>query len=199
MEGRVVLQSEGHIGVLSLESFNVSIEAKRLPAGYRWHDLMEQKTKSPEGAKGKNNGRAGGTPLVFAEEDEDVLVNEELKGMNQMHTTGYWVDDQGCPLANRTLSCRIKNYDLGMAGEYGFISIEGTMLEPEAEKLLAAEEREREKLRKMKHNPLGLLRPISRRLPEFSMTKFGKEDQEEVSGQRAVLYKGSRPTTPDDD
>jgi DNA-directed RNA polymerase I subunit RPA43 len=85
-----------------------------------------------------------------------------------------------------------------MAGDYGYLSIEGTCLDDDAERALAAKERNMERARRAKQNPGGLLRPLSRRVPEFSMTKFGREDREEDDGQRAVLYKGSRPGTPDD-
>jgi DNA-directed RNA polymerase I subunit RPA43 len=71
-------------------------------------------------------------------------------------------------------------------------------MDDDAERALAAQEREMERARRAKQSPGGLLRPLSRRVPEFSMTRFGKEDQEEDGGQRTVLYKGSRPGTPDD-
>lgn len=198
MEGTVNLQSEGHIGVVCWDKFNASIEAKRLPSGWRWVDLT---------AKGRANGKANGkandaleSPKSDDDEEEegDALDDTELE-VAQMHTTGYWVDDtNGQKRISGKLRFRVKNFDVGLAGDYGYLSIEGTMLGKDDEKALAALEREAERKRRRKQSYGGLLRPMSRRVPEFSMTKFGREDEEEDSGQRTELYKGSRPGTPDD-
>lgn len=190
MEGVVQLQSEGHIGVVCWNKFNASIEAHRLPEGWRWVDLAKGGAKpnaSPisEEHEGEKEGQ----------EEEDILDGEELQVVEQIHTTGYWVNDAGRKV-NGKLRFRIKNFDVGLAGDYGYLSIEGTCLDDDAERALAAQERDMERARRAKQS--GLLRPLSRRVPEFSMTKFGREDQEEDDGQRTVLYKGSRPGTPDD-
>jgi DNA-directed RNA polymerase I subunit RPA43 len=126
-----------------------------------------------------------------------MLDGEELQFVEQIHTTGYWVNEHGRKVSGK-LRFRIKNFDVGLAGDYGYLSIEGTFLDQDAERALSAQEREMERARRAKQNPSGLLRPLSRRVPEFSMTKFGREDEEEDDGQRTVLYKGSRPGTPDD-
>jgi DNA-directed RNA polymerase I subunit RPA43 len=191
MEGVVQLQSEGHIGVVCWNKFNASIEAKRLPQGWTWVDL----------AKGGPKPIASPIPDENEEEEhqeeEDILDGEELQVVEQIHTTGYWVNENGKKLGGK-LRFRIKNFDVGLAGDYGYLSIEGTCLDDDAERALAAQERSMEQARRAKQNPGGLLRPLSRRVPEFSMTKFGREDEEEDDGQRTVLYKGSRPGTPDD-
>ncbi|KAK4113407.1 hypothetical protein N656DRAFT_751452 [Canariomyces notabilis] len=170
MEGILQLQSEGHIGVVCWNKFNASIEAKRLPKGWRWVELDPK---------------------------QNDLDGEELQVVEQIHTTGYWVNERGRKVSGK-LRFRIKNFDVGLAGDYGYLSIEGTFLNDDEERALAAQERELERARRAKQNPNGLLRPLSRRVPEFSMTKFGREDEEEDGGQRTVLYKGSRPVTPDD-
>jgi DNA-directed RNA polymerase I subunit RPA43 len=192
MEGVVQLQSEGHIGVVCWSKFNASIEAKRLPKSWKWVDLAKGGARSNAfSGSDENEGEQGGP------EAEDVLDGEELQVVEQIHTTGYWVNEEGKKVSGK-LRFRIKNFDVGLAGDYGYLSIEGTCLDDDAERALAAQERDMEKARRAKQNPSGLLRPLSRRVPEFSMTKFGREDQEEDDGQRAVLYKGSRPGTPDD-
>ncbi|KAH6838376.1 hypothetical protein B0I37DRAFT_316884 [Chaetomium sp. MPI-CAGE-AT-0009] len=192
MEGVVQLQSEGHIGVVCWSKFNASIEAKRLPKSWTWVDLAKGGARpNPFSASDENEGEQGG------QEAEDVLDGEELQVVEQIHTTGYWVNGEGKKVSGK-LRFRIKNFDVGLAGDYGYLSIEGTCLDDDAERALAAQERDMEKARRAKQNPGGLLRPLSRRVPEFSMTKFGREDQEEDDGKRAVLYKGSRPGTPDD-
>lgn len=192
MEGVVQLQSEGHIGVVCWNKFNASIEAKRLPQGWTWVDLAKGGPKSNASPiSDENEGEEE------RQEEEDILDGEELQVVEQIHTTGYWVNEIGNKMGGK-LRFRIKNFDVGLAGDYGYLSIEGTCLDDDAEQALAAQERSMERARRAKQNSSGLLRPLSRRVPEFSMTKFGREDQEEDDGQRTVLYKGSRPGTPDD-
>ncbi|KAK4237494.1 hypothetical protein C8A03DRAFT_34567 [Achaetomium macrosporum] len=191
MEGVVQLQNEGHIGVVCWNKFNASIEAKRLPKGWKWVDL----TKS--GAKPDASPAPDEDGPEKEDQESDMLDGEELQVVEQIHTTGYWVNERGRKVSGK-LRFRIKNFDVGLAGDYGYLSIQGTCLDDDAERALAAQEREAERMRRAKQNPVGLLRPLSRRVPEFSMTRFGKEDEEEDGGQRTVLYKGSRPGTPDD-
>lgn len=192
MEGVVQLQSEGHIGVVCWSRFNASIEAKRLPQGWKWVDIAKS------GAKLRASPASEGDGIELeTQEEEDMLDGEELQVVEQIHTTGYWVNEKGKKVSGK-LQFRIKNFDVGQAGDYGYLSIEGTCLDDAAELAVAGQERDTERARRAKQNPSGLLRPLTRRVPEFSMTKFGKEDQEEDDGQRAILYKGSRPGTPDD-
>ncbi|KAK3365486.1 hypothetical protein B0T24DRAFT_391164 [Lasiosphaeria ovina] len=190
MEGVMQLQSEGHIGVVCWNKFNASIESRRLPKGWQWVDLAST-------GNGENGGAGWDGEDVQPRQSDDALDGEELQVVQQMHSTGYWMNEHGRKVTGK-LRFRIKNFDVGLAGDYGYLSIEGTFLDDEAERALAAKDREIEQKRRSKQNPAGLLRPISRRVPEFSMTKFGKEDQEEDSGYRTVVYKGSRPSTPDD-
>ncbi|KAK3934764.1 DNA-directed RNA polymerase I subunit RPA43 [Diplogelasinospora grovesii] len=196
MEGVVQLQSEGHVGVVCWNKFNASIEARRLPKGWKWVDLAKKGTRDGSSSLPSPDWNEG-EQEQGQEDEEDALDGEELQVVEQMHTTGYWINERGRKVSGK-LRFRIKNFDVGLAGNYGYLSIEGTCLDDDAERALAAEERDNEKRRRNKQNPTGLLRPLSRRVPEFSMTKFGKEDQEEDSRQRTVLYKGSRPGTPDD-
>jgi DNA-directed RNA polymerase I subunit RPA43 len=191
MEGVVQLQNEGHIGVVCWNKFNASIEANRLPKGWKWIDLTRSGTK-PDASPAPDEDAPD-----RQDQESDMLDGEELQVVEQIHTTGYWVNERGRKVSGK-LRFRIKNFDVGLAGDYGYLSIEGTCLDDEAERALAAQEREAERTRRAKQNPAGLLRPLSRRVPEFSMTRFGKEDEEEDGGQRTVLYKGSRPGTPDD-
>ncbi|OIW23422.1 hypothetical protein CONLIGDRAFT_585863 [Coniochaeta ligniaria NRRL 30616] len=202
MEGTVNLQSEGHIGVVCWNKFNASIEAKRLPAGWRWVDLNEN------GDNSNANGRAKGkhtflsadpdTPDADPENEGTDTLDDSPLELAELHTTGYWVDEAGARVSAKPLRFRIKNFDVGVAGDYGYISIEGTTLNDEEERAMGRQEREIERRRREKQNPGGLLRPMLRRVPEFSLTSFGKEEQEEDSIKKTVLYQGSRPGTPDD-
>ncbi|KAK3388250.1 hypothetical protein B0T20DRAFT_365074 [Sordaria brevicollis] len=206
MEGVIQMQSEGHIGVQCWGRFNASIEAKRLPKGWKWHDL-----------KGDNHNNNGSRSHIHfddedeeqqqeeaaeqeEEEEEDQLDGEELQVVEQMHTTGYWTDASGKKISGK-VRFRIKNFDVGLAGDYGYLSLEGTFLSDEEERALQKEERELERKRRSRQNPGGLLRPMSRRVPEFSMTRFGKEEEEEDAGKRTVFAKVTGKegdVTPDD-
>ncbi|KAK3326883.1 hypothetical protein B0H66DRAFT_170931 [Apodospora peruviana] len=196
MEGLLQLQSEGHIGVVCWNKFNASIEAKRLPKGWKWVDLAK-KASIGSNSLPSPSWEDEAEQAKSVSESTDALDGEELEVVEQIHTTGYWINEQGRKVTGK-LRFRIKNFDVGLAGDYGYLSLEGTFLDDDAERVLMAEEREMEKRRRSKQNMSGLLRPMSRRVPEFSMTKFGKEEEEEDSGKRTVLYKGSRPGTPDD-
>ena len=202
MEGTVNLQSEGHIGVVCWNKFNASIEAKRLPAGWRWVDLNEYGgNNGSRVSKGKHTYLTADPDAPSADEGAgegtDILDDSPLE-LAELHTTGYWVDAAGERAAAKPLRFRIKNFDVGVAGDYGYISIEGTTLGDDEEREMGRQEREVERRRREKQNPGGLLRPMLRRVPEFSLTSFGKEEQEEDSIKKTVLYQGSRPGTPDD-
>ncbi|KAK1756675.1 hypothetical protein QBC47DRAFT_451280 [Echria macrotheca] len=193
MEGVIQLQNEGHIGVVCWNKFNVSIESKRLPKGWKWVELAKKSDRA-------NGSDSLPSPDLEADgngDEEDILDGEELQVVEQMHTTGYWVNEEGKKVRGK-LRFRIKSFDVGLAGDYGYLSIEGTFLDDEAERLLVQRERAAEERRRRNKDWNGLPRHMSRRVPEFSMTKLGKEEPEEDSGQRTVLYKGSRPGTPDD-
>ncbi|KAK3326957.1 hypothetical protein B0T19DRAFT_383529 [Cercophora scortea] len=203
MEGTVQLQSEGHIGVVCWDKFNASIEAKRLPRGWKWIDLDKNADRgmfSHSLPSPPSNNEAAEDQQQQQPQDEvsDALDGEELQVVEQMHTTGYWVDEHNRKVTSEKLRFRIKNFDVGLAGDYGYLSIEGTFLDDDAERALAAAEREQERSRRARQNPNGFLRPLARRVPEFSMTKFGMDDEEEDEARRTVVYKGSRPGTPDD-
>ncbi|KAI1394434.1 uncharacterized protein F4822DRAFT_388166 [Hypoxylon trugodes] len=189
MEGTVNLQGEGHIGVICWNMFNASIEAKRLPQGWRWVDLLS-KDNDKFKSKGKKNDREKTaeeaklpTPDPFDEAENDTT---------QIHTTGYWVDGSGTRIrGGAKLYFRIKHYEVGVSGDYGYLSIEGTMLNEEEEKAKYAEEMEALRRRRLRHG--GTLRKEQKRLPEFSMTKFGVNEAEDNEAQRAPIQIASRP------
>lgn len=166
LEGVVNLQTEGHLGVVCWDMFNASIEAARLPEGWRWVDLLSKdKTTLPTPEPANEGETAEG-------EAEGEAATDDVA---QLHTTGYWVDEKGDKV--RTIQFRVKNYEVGHSGDYGFLSIEGTMLSEEDEKQKLADELEWQRRRRLRHG--GQLRREHKRLPAFSMTKFGGEDEEE--------------------
>ncbi|KAI1400575.1 hypothetical protein F4819DRAFT_461156 [Hypoxylon fuscum] len=185
MEGIVNLQGEGHIGVICFDKFNASIEAGRLPHGWHWVDLLSKDKDQGKKSKGKKNSREKTTEEAKLPTPEPVENPEDSpdNDTTQMHTTGYWADDMGTRVrGGAKLYFRIKHYEVGVSGDYGYLSIEGTMLDVEAEKARAAEEREKTRKHKLRHG--GVLRREQKRLPEFSMTKFGVKEAEENETQR---------------
>lgn len=187
MEGTLNLQSEGFIGVICFGMFNASIEASRLPSSWKWVDLLSRpkdKAKRPSGKSAAESKLP--TPEPQDDEAQDEVQDEaqdEARAENegdethQAHSTGYWVDENGSKVGGGKLRFRIKNYEVGSIGDYGYLSIEGTMLDEDAEKGRVAEEVEMDRRRKLRQG--GLLRKPFKRLPEFSMTKFGKDDDEQ--------------------
>ncbi|KAI1140038.1 hypothetical protein F5Y05DRAFT_376946 [Hypoxylon sp. FL0543] len=184
MEGTVNLQGEGHIGVVCWDMFNASIEAGRLPHGWRWVDLLSKGKDKGKDKKGKKNDREKTveeaklpTPEPFDDAENDTT---------QIHTTGYWVDENGTRIRGGSkVYFRIKHYEVGVSGDYGYLSIEGTMLNEEEEKTKYAEEMEVLRRRRLKNG--GVLREEHKRLPEFSMTKFGVNEAEDNEAQRAPV------------
>lgn len=172
MEGEINLQSEGHVGVVCFEKFNASIARRSLPKGWRWVEqdedepvaVMEDADPFEEEAQ---RGEGGDEDTGGTEGQDDKLTSEIAA---RLRGTGYWVDENGDKVESKVFF-RIKNFSSGSTGDYTYLSLQGTMLDDEAEKESAAEEREMEKARRARQNPNGLLYP-SMRLPEFSMTKL---------------------------
>ena len=165
MEGKLTLQSEGHIGLVCWNKFNASIEASRLPSGWNWVDTSNELAET----------RGESHMDVDDEQSGDDALDKE--GLEQLHSVGYWVDESGIRVSGK-LSFRIKNFQL-FAGDHQYLSIEGTMLDESAERQLVDTEREAERVRRARQNPNSLLRPMSKRIPEFSMTTIGEDNQDE--------------------
>ncbi|KAI8948841.1 hypothetical protein F4801DRAFT_436183 [Xylaria longipes] len=168
LEGLVNIQSGGHIGVVCWGKFNASIESGRLPRDWRWVDQHPEKNQdtSPEAAES-------------SPQDNTEAEHTEV------HATGYWVDGQGAKVTGDAPICfRIKNYEVGSSGDYGYLSIEGTMLTEEEEEKKVR--KEMEALRsKSKHG--ATLRRERRQLLELGITKFGNDDKQESETQRTEI------------
>lgn len=188
MEGSVNLQGEGHIGVVCWDMFNASIEAARLPRGWRWVDLL---SKDKETAKSKGKKNDGKKTAEEAKLPTPEPLEDQENDETQIHTTGYWVDETGARIrGGAKFYFRIKHYEVGISGDYGYISIEGTMLNEKEEKAKYTEEMEVLRRRRLKHGG----RKEQKRLPEFSMTKFAANEADDNEAQRApVEWVASRP------
>ncbi|KAI8630051.1 hypothetical protein F5Y19DRAFT_69830 [Xylariaceae sp. FL1651] len=177
LEGLVNLQSGGHIGVVCWGKFNAAIEAERLPRGWRWIDLFRS---------GKKNDKTAPEITLPSSSPQDEAERDDT----QVHTAGYWVDEQGSRIKGGTSICfRIRNYEVGISGDYGYLSIEGTMLTEEEEEEKVREEMETLRRRQLRYP--AVLHREQRRLPESSMTKFGKDEVQEDESQRTEVWKSS--------
>ncbi|KAK0387472.1 hypothetical protein NLU13_5784 [Sarocladium strictum] len=171
MEGSVNLQTEGHIGVVCFGKFNASIEASRLLPSWRWVSNDD-------------------TEAQGFEETRSVITADEHGVVRQIHSTGFWVDEDGVRVTGK-IRFRIRNFDVGTSGPTSYLSLEGTMLDKEAERELVKKEAEKARVRK------GLSKRGSRRrIPEFAMTRFEPEKeqpQENIEEPQPEIVKSSRP------
>lgn len=154
MEGSINLQTEGHVGVVCFGRFNASIEASRLPPSWKW--VPNEQAEFEE------------TASVVTGADEHGVVR-------QIHSTGYWVDEDGDKVKGR-VRFRIRNFDVGVSGNSTFLSLQGTMLDSRGEKTLVKKEAEEVKNRKQRKGGYQ----GRKRAPEFSMTRFATEEEGET-------------------
>ena len=113
LEGYVNLQNEGHLGVVCWNLFNASIERKRMPKDWKW---------------------------IGVEGEESVA-----EGMGETYAEdgiGYWVNGEGIKM-DGMVKFRVSEIETSHDKERGFLSIEGTMLDDEAENELLQEEADR--------------------------------------------------------
>ncbi|CEJ80595.1 hypothetical protein VHEMI00770 [[Torrubiella] hemipterigena] len=160
MEGSVNLQTEGHIGVVCFGKFNASIEARRLPRGWKW---ISNDDPEAEGI----------------EETGSVIAPDEHGVVRQINSTGFWVDDNGDKVKGK-LRFRIRNFDVGVSGETTYLSLEGTMLDKKTERVLVKEEAEAAKARKSNRSGRVVYK---KRAPEFSTTTFMSEEDAQRQGE----------------
>ncbi|KAL7892121.1 hypothetical protein HDV63DRAFT_385903 [Trichoderma sp. SZMC 28014] len=154
MEGSINLQTEGHIGVVCFGQFNASIEARRLPSAWKWVSNED--------------------PEAFGmEETASVITADDHGVVRQIHSTGFWVDGSGNKVKGK-IRFRIRNFDVGVSGETSYLSLEGTMLDKEAEKALVREEAATAAMRKGNKGRNA----HRRRAPEFAMTRFMDETEQ---------------------
>lgn len=158
MEGSVNLQTEGHIGVVCFGKFNASIEARRLPSSWKWVS-----NEDPD-ARGM-------------EETASVITADDHGVVRQIHSTGFWADGEGEKVKGK-IRFRIRNFDVGFSGETSYLSLEGTMLGKQAEKKLVKDEAKMVEMRRGQKGGRGAER---RRAPDFSMTRFTDDAEQQAA------------------
>ncbi|KAK1977441.1 hypothetical protein LZ30DRAFT_692154 [Colletotrichum cereale] len=188
MEGSINLENEGHIGVVCWGKFNASIESARLPPEWRWVHAGSAEAASyvADPFDGDDNGDG-----AAAEADD------EHGAVRQIHTTGFWVDGSGDKVKGR-VRFRVKAFDVGVSGDHGYLSLEGTMLDAAGEKAAIQRDAEQERRRragKSGGGGGGILAKERRRMPEFSVTKFGEVEDEEDKALRKDVWDTTAPAT----
>jgi DNA-directed RNA polymerase I subunit RPA43 len=106
VEGYVNLQNEGHLGLVCWNLFNASIERKRLPEDWKWVGVEDQE----RGHEGIEMGE------TYAEDGAGYFVNGEGEKVDGM------------------VRFRVRDIETDIDREKGFVSLAGTMLDPEAER-----------------------------------------------------------------
>ena len=108
IEGYVNVQSENHLGLICWNLFNASIERSRLPKGWKWMG---------DGIRPSESGNG------VSQEQADVQ--------------GYYVNEQGDNV-DGLLQFRVRDFESvpSHGVDNGFMSIEGTMLDPLEDKQL---------------------------------------------------------------
>ncbi|KAK8071424.1 hypothetical protein PG997_011627 [Apiospora hydei] len=200
LEGVLNMATEGHMGVVCWGMFNAAIEAARLPKGWKWVSTLsknrykefELPTPEPTEEGQDEEGEGEGEAAAEGEGGEAAATTEKEGDVTQLYSTGYWADEDGQKVEG-TVQFRIKSFEVGQSGEYGYLSIEGTMLDAEEEQKQVLEELERKRRRDLRNGP-SLWRK-TRFLPDFSVTKFGADEEEEDQDKRAEVSKGSQPAS----
>ncbi|QSZ33304.1 hypothetical protein DSL72_002892 [Monilinia vaccinii-corymbosi] len=115
LEGYINLQNEGHLGLVCWNLFNASVERARLPKEWKWVGVADQEND--------------------AEAEEGAAYAED--------GIGYYVDGEGKKIEG-TVKLRVKEIESNHDKERGFLTIDGTMLDEEAEmRLLEIEQNKR--------------------------------------------------------
>ncbi|KAK1997362.1 hypothetical protein LX36DRAFT_578558 [Colletotrichum falcatum] len=184
MEGSINLENEGHIGVVCWGKFNASIESSRLPPEWRWVHAGSAEAASyvADPFDGDNN-------------DGDAAAAEDEHGaVRQIHTTGFWVDGNGDKVKGR-VRFRVKAFDVGVSGDHGYLSLEGTMLDAAGERAATQRDAEQERRRRAGKSggAVGVLSKERRRMPDFSVTRFGAVDDEEDKALRKDVWDTTEP------
>ncbi|KAJ5698197.1 hypothetical protein N7462_000202 [Penicillium macrosclerotiorum] len=154
LEGWVNVQSEGFLGAVVFNLFSVGIESKRLPADWRWvppGEEGEADADTDAAATTDNDEPGAGSvppgfdaakehfqPAALAADELDIEGGEE----EDESSSGHFQSVSGHRVRGN-VRFRVVDIDVipGSERDRGFLSIEGTMLDADAEeKLLQAEQ-----------------------------------------------------------
>ncbi|KAI9791741.1 MAG: hypothetical protein M1816_003551 [Peltula sp. TS41687] len=119
IEGWINLQNESHLGLVCWNLFNASIERDRLPEDWTWTGVGGRMT----GAK-----------------DQQSRNSEGGGGAYEDRGQGYFVDGDGKRVEG-LVRFRVTDCEAAFAHDRGFLNLQGTLLDEEAEKDLVERER----------------------------------------------------------
>ena len=149
LEGWVNVQSEGFLGAVVFNLFSVGIERKRLPSNWKWVPPGEEVATDAEASKDAtttdDEASSGEKPFFDAAKEHfqpAALVDElDLGGEEEEEASGHFQSVSGHQVRGN-VQFRVVDVDVvpGSDRDRGFLSIEGTMLEPEQEEKLALAE-----------------------------------------------------------
>ena len=143
LEGWINVQSESFLGAVVFNLFSVGIERRRLPVDWKWIAPGEQQ-ESDQGAEDEDSSvdpeKDGFRPLPSSTSGALDTAGDE----DDDFSTGYFQTGSGKRVRGM-VRFRVRDVDVipGSERDKGFISLEGTMLSPEEEDELVAEERAR--------------------------------------------------------
>ncbi|KAL1878366.1 hypothetical protein Plec18167_004438 [Paecilomyces lecythidis] len=162
LEGWVNVQSEGFLGAVVYNLFSVGIERRRLPADWKWIPPGEEDDSADAEASNKRPAAQSATTSAENSADEEDSFDPEKEHFAPVRlplsvetqdnsqdmdaedsaATGYFQSASGHRVRGM-IRFRVRDIDVipGADRERGFISIEGTMLSPEEEEKLVADER----------------------------------------------------------
>ncbi|PWY77108.1 hypothetical protein BO70DRAFT_363653 [Aspergillus heteromorphus CBS 117.55] len=161
LEGWVNVQSEGFLGAISMNLFSVGIERKRLPPNWKWIPPGEEREEQADGdqeqepasttdSDSEEKSENGKNTKPFDAEKE--LFNpvalatdtdlDQVEEAEEATAEGYFQSVSGHRVRG-TIRFRVVDVDIipGSERDRGFMSIEGTMLEPEEERRVLEDER----------------------------------------------------------
>lgn len=149
-EGWINVQSESFLGAVVFNLFSVGIERRRLPADWKWIAPGQEHDQQHQGSDDDNSSvdsdKEDFRPLPPSASSSGPLLQPDTGATavdeNDEFSTGVFQTSSGKRVRG-TVRFRIRDVDVipGSERDKGFISLEGTMLSPEEEEKLVAEER----------------------------------------------------------
>lgn len=145
LEGWINVQSESFLGAVVFNLFSVGIERRKLPADWKWVAPGEEQYAEKSGEDDDDSAvdpeKDGFRPLPPASGEMDTTAGGEE---DNEFSGGFFQTGSGKRVRGM-VRFRVRDMDVipGSEKDKGFISLEGTMLNPEDEKRAVAEERAR--------------------------------------------------------
>jgi DNA-directed RNA polymerase I subunit RPA43 len=141
LHGWTNVTSKGHVGLVSYNIFQSSVGMTRLPENWTWNGPA-QDTGRKKGRKGRLRDGTGNWDSQSSPVPEvEASQSTQLIGTHLSDGAGYFVDESGAQISD-AFEYRIVDTDVQPAenGRWA-LSIEGTLLDEEAEQKVLEEER----------------------------------------------------------